>query len=260
VPVRVLTCFLGIWLLASPPPVLSAQGAQHEKRPELVVAAAADLVFAFREIVPAFERERHAKVTLTLGSTGHLAQQIEHGAPFDVFFAANISFIEALRSRGHVRPETVEPYAQGLLVLATHRNRMPLVGLEDLGQNAVRRVAIANPAHAPYGMAAKEALEKAGLWERVQPKLVYGENISQALQFLRTENVDAAILALSVAQVPEARSNLIDRSLYRPIVQGVAVTARSREPDMARAFIRFVNGPEGRSIMKRFGFLLPGEF
>lgn len=137
---------------------------------------------------------------------------------------------------------------------------MPLVGLEDLGQNAVRRVAIANPAHAPYGMAAKEALEKAGLWERVQPKLVYGENISQALQFLRTENVDAAILALSVAQVPEARSNLIDRSLYRPIVQGVAVTARSREPDMARAFIRFVNGPEGRSIMKRFGFLLPGEF
>jgi molybdate transport system substrate-binding protein len=260
VPVRVLTCFLGIWLLASAPPVLSAQGAQHEIRPELVVAAAADLVFAFREIVPAFERERHAKVTLTLGSTGHLAQQIEHGAPFDVFFAANMSFIEALRSRGQVRPETVEPYAQGLIVLATHRNRMPLVGLEDLGQNAVRRVAIANPAHAPYGMAAKEALEKAGLWERVRPKLVYGENISQALQFLRTENVDAAILALSVAQVPEVRSNLIDRSLYRPIVQGVAVTARTREPDVARAFIRFVNGPEGRSIMKRFGFLLPGEF
>jgi molybdate transport system substrate-binding protein len=226
----------------------------------LVVAAAADLVFAFREIVPAFERERHAKVTLTLGSTGHLAQQIEHGAPFDLFFAANMSFIEALQSRGQVRPETVEPYAQGLIVLATHRNRMSLVGLEDLGQNAVRRVAIANPAHAPYGMAAKEALEKAGLWERVRPKLVYGENISQALQFLRTENVDAAILALSVAQVPEVRSNLIDRSLYRPIVQGVAVTARTREPDVARAFIRFVNGPEGRSIMKRFGFLLPGEF
>ncbi len=258
--VRVLTWLIGLWLLAGPPPALAGQDAPPQTRPALVVAAAADLVFAFREIVPAFERERHAKVTLTLGSTGHLAQQIEHGAPFDVFFAANMSFVEALRSRGHVRPETVEPYAQGLIVLATHRNRMPLVGLEDLGQNAVRRVAIANPAHAPYGMAAKEALEKAGLWERVGPKLVYGENISQALQFLRTENVDAAILALSVAQVPEIRSDLIDRALYRPIVQGVAVTIRAREPDVARAFIRFVNGPEGRSIMRRFGFLMPGEF
>jgi molybdate transport system substrate-binding protein len=258
--VRVLTWLIGLWLLAGPPPTLAGQDAPPQTRPELVVAAAADLVFAFREIVPAFERERHAKVTLTLGSTGHLAQQIEHGAPFDVFFAANMSFIEALRSRGHVRPGTVEPYAQGLIVLATHKNRMPLVGLGDLGQDAVRRVAIANPVHAPYGMAAKEALEKAGLWERVGPKLVYGENISQALQFLRTENVDAAILALSVAQVPEIRSDLIDRALYRPIVQGVAVTIRAREPDLARAFIRFVNGPEGRSIMKRFGFLMPGEF
>ena len=91
--VRVLTCFLGIWLLASPHPILSAQGAQNGKRPELVVAAAADLVFAFREIVPAFERGLQAKVTLTLGSTGQLAQQIEHGAPFDVFFAANMLFI-----------------------------------------------------------------------------------------------------------------------------------------------------------------------
>lgn len=258
--VRVLNCLIGLWLLAGPSPALTGQDARPQTRPELVVAAAADLVFAFRELVPAFERSHRATVTLTLGSTGQLARQIEHGAPFDVFFAANMSFIEALREKGHVRPESVEPYAQGLIVLATHQKRPPLARLEDLTQNTVTRVAIANPGHAPYGVAAKEALEKAGLWERVGPKLVYGENISQALQFLRTENVDAAILALSVAQVPEIRSNLIDRALYRPIVQGVAVTIRAREPDVARAFIRFVNGPEGRSIMKRFGFLMPGEF
>jgi molybdate transport system substrate-binding protein len=257
---RLLTCFLGIWLLASPPPVLSAQSGQPEKRPELVVAAAADLVFAFREIVPAFERGHRVRVTLTLGSTGHLARQIEHGAPFDVFFAANMDFVDGLREKGYVRPESVEPYAQGLIVLATHKNRPLLARLEDLTQNAVARLAIANPGHAPYGMAAKDALERAGLWERVRPKLVYGENINQALQFLRTENVDAAILALSVAQVPEVRYILIDRSLYRPITQGVAVTTRAREPDMARAFVRFVNGSEGRSIMRRFGFLLLGEF
>lgn len=258
--VRALSCVLGLWLLVVPRAGLAGQDAPPQTRPELVVAAAADLVFAFREIAPAFERGHRVKVTLTLGSTGQLARQIEYGAPFDVFFAANMDFVDALRDKGHVRAESVEPYAQGLIVLARHKNRPPIVRLEDLAQNTVARLAIANPGHAPYGMAAKEALEKTGLWERLRPKLVYGENISQALQFLRTENVDAAILALSVAQVPEVRYSMIDRSLYRPIIQGAAVTTRAREPDMARAFIRFVNGPEGRSIMKRFGFLLPGEF
>ncbi len=230
------------------------------ERPELLVAAAADLVFAFREIGPAFERAHAAKVTVTLGSTGQLAQQILHGAPFDVFFAANTAYVEDLRARGALLPGSVESYAQGQLVLATPRDRPPLVNLRDLARDDVKRVAIANPAHAPYGMAAREALERAGVWGRVQPKLVYGENVGQALQFLQTRNVDAAIIALSVAQAPEVRHALIDQSLYRPIIQAAAVMARSRRPDLARAFIRFVNGPEGRPTMKRYGFLLPGEF
>lgn len=228
--------------------------------PDLLVAAASDLVFAFREIVPAFEREHQVKVTLTFGSTGQLAQQIQHGAPFDLFFAANMTFVDDLRAKGVVRPDSVELYAQGTLVLATHRSRPGLAGLGDLTRDTVKRVAIANPAHAPYGMAARDALERAGLWGRVRPKLVYGENIGQALQFLRTENVDAAILALSVAQVPEVRYALVDSNLHHPIIQGAGVTTRSRHPDVARAFIRFVNGPQGRPIMRRSGFLLPGEF
>jgi molybdate transport system substrate-binding protein len=123
----------------------------------------------------------------------------------------------------------------------------------------VRMVAIANPTHAPYGMAAREALVSAGVWTQVQPKLVYGENVRQALQFLQTGNVDASILAISVAQETEVQITRIDPALYKPIVQAAAVTARSRYPDLAQAFIRFVNGPQGRPIMSRFGFLLPGE-
>ena len=227
---------------------------------ELLVAAAADLVFAFREIAPLFEQQHQAKVTLTFGSTGQLAQQIQHGAPVDVFFAANVAFVEDLRAKGVVVADSVEPYAQGRIVLATHRSRQALASVKDLTREDVRRIAIANPTHAPYGVAAREALVSAGIWEQLQPKLVYGENIRQALQFLETQNVDAAIISLSLADAPDIRFRLIDPSLHRPIVQAAAVTARSRQPDLARAFIRFVNGPQGRPIMKRFGFLLPGEF
>jgi len=226
---------------------------------DLIVAAAADLVFALREIAHIFEKEHEVKVTLTFGSTGQLAQQIQHGAPVDVFFAASVAYVEDLRGKGAILSDSVEPYAQGQIVLAAQKGRSGISTLEDLTRNDVKRIAIANPAHAPYGMAAREALMSANLWTQVQPKLVYGENVRQALQFLQTSNVDAAIIALSVAQVPEVRFTRIDRSLYRPIVQVAAVTTRSRQPDLARAFIRFVNGPQGRPIMKRFGFLLPGE-
>jgi molybdate transport system substrate-binding protein len=226
----------------------------------LIVAAAADLVFAFREIAPLFERQHQAKATLTFGSTGQLAQQIQHGAPVDVFLAANLAFVEDLRAKGMVLADSVEPYAQGRIVLATHRSRQALASVKDLAREDVKRVAIANPTHAPYGMAAREALVSAGMWERIQPKLVHGENIRQALQFLETQNVDAAIISLSLANAPDIRFSPIDPTLHRPIVQAAAVTARSRHPELARAFIRFVNGPQGRPIMKRFGFLLPGEF
>lgn len=258
-PLWFLILCLAILLLLVPAGASGAKAAPDSSRPELVVAAAADLMLALREIAPLFEQKHRAKVTLIFGSTGQLAQQIQHGAPVDVFFAANVAFVEELRAKGAVLVDSVETYARGQLVLATHRDRPPLASLKDLAQDSVRRVAIANPAHAPYGMAAREALVSAGVWTRVQPKLVYGENVRQALQFLETGNVGAAIIALSVAQVPDVRHTLVDPNLYRPIIQSAAVTARSRHPDLARAFIRFVNGPQGRPIMKRFGFLLPGE-
>lgn len=229
--------------------------------PTLTVYAAADLAFAFKEIVPLFEQSTGARVTLVLGSTGNLAVQIEHGAPADVFFAADRSFVDGLRARDVVIAGTESLYAQGRLVLATSRKAAVVVrDLADLGKAEVRRVAIANPAHAPYGRAAQQALEAAGLWERLRPKLVYGENIRQTLQFIQTGAVEAGIVALSVADVPEVQFTPIDPRLHQPLNQIAAVVKRSARPELGVAFIQFLNGPEGRPVMRRFGFLLPGEF
>src|ERR1700675_972114 len=193
-----------------------AAAAQPAAVPTLVVYAAADLDMAFREIKPLFEKATGARVTLVMGSTGNLAKQIEHGAPADVFFAANESFIDDLLKAGAVIPQTRALYAQGRLVLATSATSSVAVReLADLLKPEVRRVAIANPAHAPYGRAAQEALESVGVWEKVKPKLVYGENIRHTLQFIETGAVEAGIVALSVAGVPDVRYVPIDPKLHK---------------------------------------------
>jgi len=240
---------------------LGSGGAPAAEPPSLTVFAAADLAFAFREIVPRFEKALGARVTLVLGSTGQLAQQIEHGAPADVFFAADQAFVDRLVAERALLGETRALYAQGRLVLATPKTFAPkLTELRRLTDPSVRRVAIANPAHAPYGRAAEEALRKTGVWEAIRPKLVYGENIRHTLQFLQTAAVDAGIVALSVANVPEIDWVAIDPGLHAPLNQAAAVVRRSARPEVGLAFIQFVNGPEGRPIMKRHGFRLPGEF
>jgi molybdate transport system substrate-binding protein len=229
--------------------------------PTLTVFAAADLAFAFRELAPRFEQATGAKVTLVLGSTGNLAKQIEHGAPADVFFAANQTFVDDLLAKGALIAETRALYAQGRIVLATARAAGPkLTALPQLLEPRVRRVAIAKPAHAPYGRAAEEALRAAGLWDAVKPKLVYGENIRHALQFVESGAAEAGLVALSVANVPAIAYVPVDPGLHGRLDQAVAVVRRSARPELGLAFIQFVNGPEGRPVMREYGFLLPGEF
>lgn len=241
--------------------LLAGPSGLRAQTPTLTIYAAADLAFAFEEIVPRFEQAMAVKVTPVLGSTGNLAKQIEHGAPADVFFAANQSFVDALIAKDALRPETRALYAQGRIVLATAKAAGPKVAdLRGLLDPRIRKVAIANPEHAPYGKAAEQALRTLNLWEAVKPKLVYGENIRHTLQFLQTGAVEAGVVALSVANVPEIEWVLIDGALHAPLNQAVAVVRRSPRPDLAKAFIDFVNGPQGRPIMKRLGFLLPGEF
>jgi molybdate transport system substrate-binding protein len=227
----------------------------------LTVAAASDLAFAFKELSSRYERETGTEIVISFGSTGQLTQQIENGAPFDIFFAADRRHIERLKEKGFTIPGTEKSYAQGRIVLAVNmKEGVNITKIDDLLNPSVRRIAIANPDHAPYGIAAKEALMSKGLWDKVKSKLVYGENIRQALLFIQTRNATAGIVALSVADVPEISYTPIDVKLHNPIVQAVAVLKKTRLRDEALSFIDYINGPTGRRIMKRYGFLLPGEF
>jgi molybdate transport system substrate-binding protein len=257
----VALCAVGLMLVAcavpadgrstSPEPVRSAE--------PLLVLAASDLQFALAEVAERFETEANQPVTFVFGSTGNLAHQIEQGAPADVFFAANESFVDNLERRGHLLEGTRQVYAIGRIVLTRAAGTtIEVTTLEHLLPDEIRTVAIANPEHAPYGMAAKQALETAGLWERVRPKLVLGENISQAFQFVQTGNADAGIVALSVALgVPGTDYALIDAGLHAPLVQAAAVIGRTPQPAAAHEFLVYVNGPVGRPIMERHGFVLP---
>jgi len=238
-----------------------APGIARPADPTLTVFAAADLAFAFDELVPRFERVAGAKVTLVLGSTGNLATQIEHGAPADVFFAADQAFVDRLIAQRVLISESRALYAQGRLVLATAKRLGPkLTELRALLDPRIRHVAIANPEHAPYGRRAEEALRAAGIWEMLEPRLVYGENIRHTLQFVQSGAAEAGLVALAIANVPEVEWVLIDAGLHAPLNQATAVVRWSPRPELGRSFIQFVNGPEGRAIMKRHGFLLPGEF
>lgn len=250
---------LGRWLALGL--LLGAWPAGAAAGSSLTVFAASDLAFAFQELVPRFEQAHGVRVTVVLGSTGNLARQIEQGAPADVFFAADESFVESLVTRQVLVGQTATRYAEGRLVLAVStRLGMPLATLGDLRDGRVRHVAIANPRHAPYGRAAKDALERAGVWAALQPKLVYGDNVRQALQYVQSGAADAGLVALSVAQVPEVRWTLIDGRLHAPLNQAAAVVRRAASPEVGLAFIRFVTGAAGREILRRHGFGLPGEF
>ncbi len=235
-------------------------GSSATTEPSLTVAAAADLQFAFQEIAYLFEVETGRPVTLVFGSTGQLAQQIENGAPYDLFAAADQAFVERLAQKGLVDEASVALYARGCIVLAVNKTSgVQVHSLVDLLDARITRVAIANPEHAPYGMAAKQALEASGLWEMLQPKIVFGENVRQALQYIQTGDSQAGIVALSVANVPEVNWVLIDESLHSPLNQALAILTDSSHPELAAEFAAFINGDLGRPIMRRYGFILPGE-
>lgn len=249
---------LGLCLLAACRPSAAETDVSFDP---LLVAAAADLQFAFTEIGERFTAETGQEVTFTFGSTGNLTTQIENGAPFDILAAANVSFVDRLTEQGLTIPETQQLYAQGRIVLVANRQSgVQASSLEDLLDPAIIRIAIANPEHAPYGQAAREALQSAGVWEAIQEKLVLGENVSQTLQFVQTGDAPVGIVALSIAGVPEVIGTLLPADLHEPINQALAVIKGTPHEAAARTFIELVNSPEGREIMKRYGFLLPGEF
>jgi molybdate transport system substrate-binding protein len=225
---------------------------------ELTVAAAADLTPAFEELGREFESIHKIKVVFVFGSTGMLTRQIENGAPMDLFAAANVSYIEELEKKGLIIPDSKAIYGRGRITMWTPAgSTLRLVSISDLTRPEVTRIAIANPDHAPYGLAARQAFEAAGIWDRVQPKLVYGDNIRQTLQYAETGNVEVAIVALSLSIQSNGRWSLIPEELHRPIDQGLAIMKSTQKAEAARAFAAFILGPQGQAVMQKYGFTFP---
>lgn len=225
------------------------------------VAAAADLSRALPELGAEFERRSGHAISVSFGSTGWLAKQLREGAPFDVFAAANASFADDLVAAGACDGTTKQRYARGRIAVWTRRGAAHVPrSLADLDKPEFKRIAIANPAHAPYGQAARAALQAAGIWSAVEPRLVYGENVAQTLQLAASGNAEAAFVALAL--VVEDRDNpwmLVDESWHPPIDQTLVVCWGGANRAGGQAFADFVGTQAGRALMRRHGFLLPGE-
>ena len=222
---------------------------------ELTIAAASDLTPAFEEIGREFEARDRIKPVFVYGSTGLLTRQIENGAPFDVFAAANESYIDQLQQKGLIVEGTKTIYGRGRITMwISADSTLKLEKIQDLVSPDVHRIAIANPDHAPYGQAAREALQSAGIWQTVQPKLVYGDNVRQALQFAETGNVEVAIVAVSLSAQNKGLCVLIPETLHKPLLQAMAVMKVTKNEDAARSFNDFVIGSRGREILAKYGF------
>jgi molybdate transport system substrate-binding protein len=236
---------------------------EHGAVEPLKVAAASDLAFAFPDLGAAFEKATGTPVTFSFGSTGLLARQIAEGAPFDVFAAANVSFADDVVKQGVCFADSKALYGRGRVALWTRRGAPLPASPGDLRDAKYRKIAIANPEHAPYGKAAKQALIKAGVWDAIQDRVVYGENIQQTLQFAQSGNAEVALVALALALVTEGDYSAVDPALHDPLDQALVVCkgagGKSLHEPIARQFTAFVNSDAGRGIMKRHGFLLPGE-
>ena len=230
---------------------------------EITIAAASNLNFAFREIATEYEKASGNQVRLTFGSSGNFYAQIQNGAPFDLFFSADIEYPQKLEEVGLTVPGSLYQYAIGRIVLWTgHESRIDVTkGMEALREPTVKKVAIANPKHAPYGRAAVAAMEYFKVYDQVKDKLVLGENISQAAQFIESGACDIGIIALSLAVTPVMKSKgmywEIPAGAHLPLEQGVVILKSSKQQESAKQFLAFIKGVQGQEIMKRNGFTQP---
>ena len=219
-----------------------------------------DLVARYQQTHP------DTQVAVTYGSSGNFFAQLKNKAPVDLFFSADVGYPRQLAASGLAEKDSLFVYAVGRIVLWTPSDSKVGVtsrGLEALLDPAVRKIAIANPQHAPYGRAAEAALNKHHLWEQIQPKLVLGENIAQAAQFVQSGSADAGIIALSLAMAPQMKTRgqyfLIPLDDYPRLEQGGVILTCSNEKDAARQFRTYVTSPDGRAVLTQYGFVLSGE-
>jgi molybdate transport system substrate-binding protein len=236
---------------------------QAARAQEIRVAAAADLKFALDELDTQYEKETGKKIDVSYGSSGNFFAQIQNGAPFDLLLSADIEYPRKLEAVGLAEPGTLYEYAVGRIVIwmpADARADLAKLGWKALLEPGVERIAIANPEHAPYGRAAVAALRNAGVYEQVLRRLVYGENIAQAAQFVASGSAQAGILALSLAVSPPMRAGKrweIPANMHPPIEQGAIILKSAKDKEGARAFLAFLKSDAGRKILESYGFILP---
>jgi molybdate transport system substrate-binding protein len=229
----------------------------------LRVAAAADLQFAMNDLAGQYEKQTGTKIVVTYGSSGNFHAQIANGAPFDLFFSADAMYAEQLAKAAVADARSLTVYAQGHLVLwapAGSNWHLRERGFAALKDAHVQKIAIANPEHAPYGRAAVAALQQAGLYDELKPKLVMGENISQTAQFAQSGSAQIGIIALSLTFAPSMNGGElweIPAKYYPPILQDAVVINSSQNKAAAQAFLNFVKSGQGRNILAKYGFTAP---
>ncbi len=236
---------------------------------EIRVAAAADLQFAIHDIITSFEADTGHTVKLSLGSSGNFMNQILNGAPFDLYFSADIDFPRQLEAAGLTMPDTLFPYAVGRIVVWVRNDSaidIQELAIHSLLHHSVRRIAIANPEHAPYGRAAVAAMRHYGLYDKLKDKLVLGENIAQAAQFVHSGNADIGIIALALVMAPAlkktGRWREIPLSAYPRMLQGAVILKGARKRgnlQAARQFADWITAPQGREVLQAYGFYMPDE-
>jgi molybdate transport system substrate-binding protein len=227
----------------------------------ILIAAASDLKFALDSMVSIFERDHRGTVTITYGSSGKLFEQISNGAPFDLYFSADISYPNQLKAKGKTASD-VYAYGVGRIVLWSRKIDPRPQAMSSLLQKEVKKIAIANPAHAPYGKRAAEALQYFGLMKSIEKKLVLGENIAQAAQFVTSGAADAGIIALSLALSPTMQKQgghyfLIPETSHQSLRQGLVLTRHAESNRLAMAFNEFVKSDVSQQILRYFGFEKP---
>ena len=233
------------------------------QRSEVRVAAAADLKFALTDLAQQYEKQTGNKVNVTYGSSGNFFSQIQNDAPFDVFFSADIDDPRKLEAARLAEPGTLYEYAVGRIAIwmpSDSKADLAGQGWTALLDPTVQKIAIANPEHAPYGRAAVAALRKAGIYDRVSAKLVYGENISQAAQFVQSGNAQAGIVALSLALSPAMKDGQrweIPAEMHPPIEQAAIVLKNANNKQAAREFLAFVKSEAGCATLAKYGFTFP---
>jgi molybdate transport system substrate-binding protein len=233
---------------------------------EIVVAAAADMSAVLPQLVANYTKKTGQPVKLSFGSSGNLTNQIRNGAPFDLFFSADEEYPQQLIAEGLASKDTLYRYAVGRLVLWVP-NDSPLdltkLGIKALLEPSARRISIANPSTAPYGRAAQAALRHFQIYDQVSSRLVFGENVSQAAQFVESGNAQAGLIALSHALAPAMKDKgrywAVPLDAYPALNQAAVVLSRSKQPNAARAFLEYLRTPEATSLLANYGFNLSGR-